>query len=337
MGSRTILLAVLALAAGIAAAIGVRRLAEQWQPPAAEETISVVTIRADVPRGEKIDAEDVNTVKWPKSKAPDGVSEDRDKIVGRIALTPLFTGQPVFENMLAPPNTLAGLASLVPKGFRAFTILTPTIASGVAGFVLPGNHVDVLLTVSGASQDVGGPVTVTLLQSVEILAVDQLLDAPSENRVRTSSLKSVTLLVTPEQAAKLSLAQNKGTLELALRNPEDQSAAGNIPVTMADLRLRGELPDEEALKKEAEEKARLEKEKQELLTSLKAEMEGQLKAMQSELASTRDMLTQANASRSSKSQTPPELRIRTFRGTHGGVVLVRPGEQAASRAESGRQ
>lgn len=337
MGSRTMLLAVLALAAGIAAAIGVRRLAERWEPAAAEETMAVVTVRADVPRGEKIEADDVNTVNWPKSKVPEGVSGDREKIVGRIALTPLFTGQPVFENMLAPPDTLAGLASLVPKGLRAFTILTPTIASGVAGFVLPGNHVDVLLTVSGASQESGGAVTVTLLQSVEILAVDQLLDAPSENRVRTSSLKSVTLLVTPEQAAKLSLAQNKGTLELALRNPEDQTAAGNVPVTIADLRLRGELPDPDALKKDAEEEARLEKEKQELLASLQAEMDKRLEAVQSELLSTREMLSQATASRDKKSQTPPELRIRTLRGTHGGVVLVRPGEQAISRTDGGRQ
>lgn len=342
MGSRTILIGLLAIVAGVAAAIGARQLVRQWEPPAAEEMVSVVTMMSNVERWEIVGEEDMGVVNWPKNKVPEGAAVDMKEIAGRFALTALYKGQPVFENALAPPDTVAGLASLVPKGKRAFTILTPTIASGVAGFVLPGNKVDVLLTVSGSSQEAGGAVTVTLLQSVEILAVDQLLDAPAENRVKTNALKSVTLLVTPEQAAKLSLAQNKGTLELALRNPDDLTAAENVPVTVADLRLRGELPDAEALKKRAEEKARYEaeqqaryeKEKQEFRQSLQAELDTKLQALQDELANTKELLSKASVPPVAKRQAPPELTIRTLRGTHHGLVLVRPGEQSAVQVEA---
>jgi pilus assembly protein CpaB len=117
---------------------------------------------------------------------------------------------------------------------RAVTIQTPNISTGVAGFILPGNKVDVLLTVStsGASDPTGGGSTMTLLQNVEILAVDQRIEAPQDNKMDPKDLRSVTLLVTPVDAARLDLGQNKGTLHLALRNHAD---TGTEPVELATL------------------------------------------------------------------------------------------------------
>jgi pilus assembly protein CpaB len=106
--------------------------------------------------------------------------------------------------------------ALIPQGMRAFTIRVPNpnVATGVAGSLLPGNKVDVLLTASGGDlNDVIG--TTTLLQNVEILAVDQKIEAPAENKVDLKEMLSVTLLVTPQQAKQLNLAQNKGLLHLA--------------------------------------------------------------------------------------------------------------------------
>jgi pilus assembly protein CpaB len=147
---------------------------------------------------------------------------------------------------------------------RAFTIHTPSIASGVAGFVLPGNKVDVLLTIADLSGDTqsavfplatpsplgrntglrptGGGSTTTLLQNVEILAVDQKIQAPAENKVDTNQLRSVTLLVTPQQANMLDLGQNKGTLHLALRNMDDRADSRTHPATLADLQFHQEPP-----------------------------------------------------------------------------------------------
>jgi pilus assembly protein CpaB len=127
---------------------------------------------------------------------------------------------------------------------RGFTIPTPNISAGVAGFILPGNKVDVLLTVSGSGLNDAASRTITLLQGVEILAVDQRVEAPAENKVDAKELRSVTLLVTPDQAAKLDLGQNKGVLHLSLRNPEDQAPANARPATMDDLGLGEDKPRE---------------------------------------------------------------------------------------------
>jgi pilus assembly protein CpaB len=123
------------------------------------------------------------------------------------------------------------MAALIPSGMRAFTILTPSLASGVGGFILPGNKVDVLLTLEGKR----GSITTTLVQNLEILAVDQQLDAPSDNRVDPKQLRSVTLLVTPEQASRLGLAHNKGALYLALRNHADDRLVHNAPARLTEL------------------------------------------------------------------------------------------------------
>lgn len=327
MRRQTILLAVFALAAGIAAAIGVHRLARQWEPQPTEPTVAVVTMAADVARGDRILDSSLTVSRWPKSRIPEGAVVDRESTIGRVALVPLITGQPVFQSFLAPVNAVPGLASLVPEGMRAFTIRTPTIASGVAGFVLPGNHVDVLLTVGGVTFHSAATITVTLLQSVEILAVDQSMDADEVPPSRTTQLKSVTLLVTPEQAAKLSLAQNGGTLELALRNPADHQPAVTTPITVADLRLRGEPPAPEPTDRE--------KEKRELLASLQQQMNQRVSELQKSLERTNQQLREATTAKAQRKTVRPEVRIRTLRGTYGGLVLVRPAD-SASLAESAR-
>jgi pilus assembly protein CpaB len=132
------------------------------------------------------------------------------------------------------------MAPGIPKGMRAFTIQTATMAAGVAGFILPGNKVDVLMTMSGS-----GDSTITLLQGVEVLAVDQQVDAPAGNKVDVNLLRSVTLLVTPEQATKLDLGQSKGTLHLALRNSQDTAAVPVKRVTLGDIGLAPEPPKED--------------------------------------------------------------------------------------------
>jgi Flp pilus assembly protein RcpC/CpaB len=114
--------------------------------------------------------------------------------------------------------------SLIPVGMRAFTIAMPSVASGVAGLILPGNRLDVLLTSQGKS----GLLTTTLMQNVKILAVDSRIEALAESRVGPK-LTSVTLLVTPEQATKLALGQSTGTLHLSLRGPEANQPADSSP------------------------------------------------------------------------------------------------------------
>jgi pilus assembly protein CpaB len=163
---------------------------------------------------------------------------------------PLLKGENVMAGKLAPKDSARGLAALIPKGMQAITIQTPNVATGVAGFILPGNWVDVLLTFNNQGTPTASGSTIRLLQHVEILAVDQRVDAPMDNKVDVKELRSVTLLVTPRQGALVALGQNKGTLQLALRNPRDDQDAKFLPVTDHDLGIKSDVPKEEPKKAE---------------------------------------------------------------------------------------
>jgi pilus assembly protein CpaB len=175
---------------------------------------------------------------YPRGMLLPGMLTRLDDALDRAVFIPLAKDEPLRENKLAPKGVKSGMAALIPSGMRAFTILTPSLASGVGGFILPGNKVDVLLTLEAKR----GSITTTLVQNLEILAVDQQLDAPSDNHVDPKQLRSVTLLVTPEQASRLGLAHNKGALHLALRNHTDDRILQTAPARLAELDGDDERP-----------------------------------------------------------------------------------------------
>lgn len=222
MNLRTGLLGMLALVFSGATATGVYLFVEKPTAPGIE-TVSIVVAVGQIPRGMTLTAEMLTTRDWPKDFVPEGALVKLDEAVGRTVWVPLVESDPIIESKLATLGAGRGMAAMIPRGMRAVTIQTPNVATGVAGFILPGNKVDVLWALSQAAPDdqTGGGSTVTLLQNIEILAVDQQIEVPSENRVDTRDLRSVTLLTSPSDAARLDLAQNKGTLRLSLRNPED--------------------------------------------------------------------------------------------------------------------
>lgn len=245
MTFRTTVVLILALVCGAFAAVGVSQLSRQpVVGPANVETVPVLVTAVDVPRGGVLTGNVVKTENWPKQFVPPGAVSDLAQVADRSVLVPLVPGEPILERKLASKDAGRGLASLIPMGMRAFTIQTPQASAGVGGFILPGNRVDVLLTTTGNAGPLdatGGASTTTLLQNVEILAVAQQLDAPQDNKV-SSNVQHVTLLVHPDQAAKLDLAMNQGILHLTLRNPEDNDDAATAPATMAQLRFYQEPP-----------------------------------------------------------------------------------------------
>jgi pilus assembly protein CpaB len=285
---------VLALVFGGSAAVGVRQYTGAGTTP--REVVQVVVAKMNIPRGMLVTADQIKTREYPKEVLPAEAILKTDDVMDRSTLTPIVKDEPLLESKLSPKGQ-RGLASVVAEGMRAFTINT-NVASGVAGFILPGNKVDVLLTVaSGANDMTGGGVTTTLLQNVEILAVDQRVEAPAENKVNSNELRSVTLLVTPSQAAKLSLGQNKGTLYLALRNPKDESPARTRPTTVFDIQLGSEPPS-----KAWDERA-------------KDLMKAWGEAMAKRAAATPPPLPAAE---------PARKTIRTIRGSLEGLVNVTP-------------
>lgn len=250
MRLRTILMGFVALVFGVSAATGVYIL-NTSSKSAGPQLAGIVVVTTDVSRGTNLTAEMIRIRPWPKELLPTGAITKVEDAVGRTVWIPLVLDEPVLEGKLAAKGTGRGMASLIPRGMRAMTIQTPNVATGVAGFILPGNNVDVLVTLSHMGQEdtTGGGGTLTLLQNVEILAVDQRIEAPSENLIDPKELRSVTLLVSPENAARLDLGQNKGTLSLSLRNPDDSATDAVALATLAELRggrdviaLRPETP-----------------------------------------------------------------------------------------------
>ena len=189
--------------------------------------VPVVVAVVDLPRGASITPEAVKIKEFPRDLVPAGALSKLEDAVNRVIFVPLTKDEPVLESKLAPKGSGRGLSALIPPGMRAYTVKVPDVAQGVAGFILPGNRVDVLLSLGEISgtNETGGGSTITLLQNVEILAVDQKMDAPSDNKVDTKDLRSVTLLVTPQQANQLDLGQIKGMLDLWPPVPPPAAAA----------------------------------------------------------------------------------------------------------------
>lgn len=190
-----------------------------------------------------VSAADVAVCQWPKGLAPANALRKIEDAVERAVAGQVIKGELILDPKLAVKGAGRGLEALVPPGMRAFTVMASKAGSNVAGFVLPGNKVDVLLNMKGGRGDEsGGGSTTTLLQAIEVLAVDQRLEAPAENKVDPKGLTSVTLVVTPDQANLLDLGQNMGILTLSLRNPTDKSDAYPEPATVATIRFHGEPP-----------------------------------------------------------------------------------------------
>ncbi len=238
MQLRTILLGLLALVFSVSAALGVYLFTRQPAVTPQVDTVSIIVAAETVQRGITLSAEMLTRRDWPTEFVPPDAMRELDEAVGRTVWIPLVANDVVVESKLASKGAGRGMASLIPPGMRAVTIQTPNVATGVAGFVLPGNKVDVLWMVHQAAQNdqTGGGSTATLLQNIEILAVDQTIELPAENKVDPQDLRSVTLLVSPIDAAKLDLAQNRGTLRLSLRNPEDTQTDVIAMTTLAALR-----------------------------------------------------------------------------------------------------
>jgi pilus assembly protein CpaB len=239
MSIRSILVALLAVLCGGSAALGIRAFLRNSLAEGTVETVPVVVAADDVARFQALSTDMLIVRNYPRELAPPGSMKSLEEALGRVTLVSLGKGEPIPTDKLSVKGAGRGMGAIIPKGMRAFTINTPSIASHVAGFILPGSKVDVLLTIrtGGGDDGTGGTATATLLQNIEILAVDQRVEAPSSSKVDVKELRSVTLLVTPEQASRLDMGQNAGTLHLTLRNPEDTEQTATQTATLAELKL----------------------------------------------------------------------------------------------------
>jgi pilus assembly protein CpaB len=208
-----------ALVSGMCASYGVFSYLkkEQAQRPAVQiATRPVVVAALSIPLGTPLRAEALQIKQWPEDLAPDSSFQEIDAVIGRVMKTEVIAGEPILSTKLAPTGSGGGVPGLIPAGMRAFTVAV-NVVSGVGGFILPGTRVDVLATVSPSGMK-NGTTTKTILQNVAVLAVDQTFNKNGDDPV---VVKSVTLVVSPDEAEKLALASNEGKLQLVLRNGAD--------------------------------------------------------------------------------------------------------------------
>ncbi|HYQ96491.1 MAG TPA: Flp pilus assembly protein CpaB [Candidatus Eisenbacteria bacterium] len=205
---------ILGLLAALAGYAGLNAMARQVVASTSKQFVPVVVSATDLTFGTKLDKAQLRVARYPKESVPAGSFSDLDSVAGQTTKIFLAAKEPVTATKLSSRG--GGLSMLVRSGLRA-TSLEVNQVSGVSGFVLPGDRVDVLCTVDGRG-DKEEAVTRTILQNAEVLASGQRT-AQQDNKPIT--VQAVTILVDPMGAEKLALGLHEGKLHLVLRNPQD--------------------------------------------------------------------------------------------------------------------
>ncbi|MBI3696465.1 MAG: Flp pilus assembly protein CpaB [Acidobacteria bacterium] len=218
--SRLVAMFVVALLIAGAASMLVLIKLKQSARASASSTYRVVALARDLELGSKLTAEDVKLVEWSGGSLPQGAVTDVSKAVGRAILYPMFRDEAILEGKLAPVGAGAGMAAVIPEGMRAVSIRVDDVVA-VAGFVGPSTRVDVLLTGNPSRTQQGSEsLTKTILENVQVLAAGQKFHPDAQGK--PEAVNVVTLLCTPEDAAKVTLAASEGRIQLVLRNPVDK-------------------------------------------------------------------------------------------------------------------
>jgi len=235
MNRRLLIILLCALAVSTATSYLVYRMvgkqvATKMNP---ETQISPIVVAArNLELGTVIAAADVKTGSWV-GPLPKNISVKPESLIGRGVVSALYEGEPIMETRLAAPGSGGGMAATIPQGMRACAVRVDEVV-GVAGFVLPGMRVDVLISGNppGAAAAAGSQVK-TLLQNIQVLSAGANIQKDAEGK--PVQVQVVNLLVTPEQAELLSLAGNQTKIQLVLRNPLDTQVTKTSGSAMAAL------------------------------------------------------------------------------------------------------
>lgn len=234
MNRRTRTLVVIGVAVLLAslASYGVYRAVQRI--PVREVTVverQQVVAKEAIPVGVLITKEQVKLTPWPAGAPVIGGFTTIEEVVGRGVTGGFVANEPILETKLAARESGGGLPPLIPQGMRAISVRVNDII-GVAGYTVPGTRVDVVVTTNRAGNE---PISRTVLSNIQVLAAGTKYE---EDLARKQPVKTnvVTLLLTPPDAERLTLATDQGTITLALRNPLD-----TVPTDTAGIRMSGLL------------------------------------------------------------------------------------------------
>jgi len=230
MNKNTLIFIIMSVIFGVGAVYIAKNWLNDNQQNLTEEQVNIVVTTIQIPTGTILEAKHVKLSVFPKSMAPEKAMNNLEAVIGKVAKNQFYIGDIVRKERLAEQGDGSYLASLIAKNMRAVTIRVNDVV-GVAGFLLPGNRVDILNT----HQQGGKPTTEVILSNINILAVDQRA-ASGENKPQL--VRAITVEVDLSQAEILMNARRNGYLQLALRNPTDDKA---------ELIVNKETTEEEAV------------------------------------------------------------------------------------------
>lgn len=240
---------MLALGCGLVASIGITQLmAKHKKEPAGPpgQTQSVFVALTNIGMGELLGSQDLKLEQWPKDKVPAGAISRLEDIEGRRAMTKLYAGEPIMDNKLLGKGASAqGATALIPRDFRVVPVKVDLVSGG-SSLILPGDRVDVMVHLF-KDRNRGIPETITkvILQDIKVFAVNDVVELQSDDSGKSISAKTISLLVTPKQAAQLTMASQLGKIQLVMRSPEDDKQIANVEATPGELMGFSEKSDRE--------------------------------------------------------------------------------------------
>lgn len=192
------------------------------------QSVDIVVAAHNLGIGSKLDPSSVKTARWSRDALPPGAFTDPSAVYNKYTKNSFVENQPIIADWLFGGEKNAGvLPLLIPSGMRALSVPVDEV-SDIAGFVLPHARVDVLVTVASGDR----PISKIVLQNIEVLAIAQDIEQVND---KPQVVHVVTMLVSPDQAERLTMASGQGALRLALRNYDDKSPVTTSGVTMAQL------------------------------------------------------------------------------------------------------
>jgi len=241
MRARSAALLMVAIGCGLVASVGVTRALSNRTEVATTVTADdqkVFVVIKDIPLGEIVAPEMLRMEKWPKDKVPEGAISSIEQFEGRRTKTKLYAGEVLMERKLFQKGAGGAADDLIPKGYRAVAVKVDAV-SGFHDMLSPGSRVDVMVYLRYApEQGIHETTTRCILQDIKVFAVNDTLLPDSKDQSSKSSgyrERTVSLLVTPEQAAALTLASEMGRIRLVLRSPDDDQQAPISEVTSTAL------------------------------------------------------------------------------------------------------
>jgi len=233
--TRLLMIGVVALALGGFVSLLVYKNL-QGRGPANVPGLDVLVAADDIQVGARVEDRDVRMAHYPIAGLPGGTFSRKSQVLGRGVIIPIYKGEFILPSKLAPENAGAGLPSLIPPGMRAVSVRVNEVVS-VAGFVGPGTRVDVLLT--GTPAGGAESQTTTVLQNVAVIASGHTLERNASGEAQNTPV--ITLLTSPEDAERLTLASSEGKIQLSLRNPLD-THQGPVDAANAKSLYKGGTP-----------------------------------------------------------------------------------------------